>query len=274
MNDAICGDKFRSLGIRWTIGDVSEHGWEALRLSILGARRIFGPCAQYVVCVNTVSLSEARVRMSEVSSDIEWRDVTHELDPVMRTYFDDGLAEGVGWKFAPMRVFHDRYELALDNDCILWRMPEAIRHWLHDATETCVIAEDVRPCFGQFAELCGSEPRNSGIRGIPSSLDLRAVMTDVLAKRSLRLESELDEQGLQVAAVRLSRPTHVVRLEEVSICSPFPPHCAELGTCGAHFVGLNAHHLPWKLDDGRNASARTREHFEHLRPELHRRVGL
>jgi hypothetical protein len=29
----------RAVGVRWTIGDVSDNGWKALRLSILGARR-------------------------------------------------------------------------------------------------------------------------------------------------------------------------------------------------------------------------------------------
>jgi hypothetical protein len=31
-----------TLGIRWTLGDVSAEGFDALRLSILGAHRIFG----------------------------------------------------------------------------------------------------------------------------------------------------------------------------------------------------------------------------------------
>jgi hypothetical protein len=268
-------DGTRPLGIRWTIGDVSAHGWEALRLSIHGAYRVFGANARYLVCVNSVPLDEARSRVGEIPKTIEWRDVTHELDPLIRQYLDEGLAEGVGWKFAPLRVFADRYELALDNDCILWAAPRAVHEWLHGVESgTCVIAEDIRPCFGQFADLCGSEPRNSGIRGIPPSFDLRSVLIDLLSSRAAPLKSELDEQGLQVAALRSSRPIRVVRLEEVSICSPFPPHCAHLGTCGAHFVGLNAHRFPWNLDDGRNASVLTREHFEHLRPELYRRIGL
>ena len=41
------------LAVRWTIGDVNPAGFEALRLSIWGACRLFGPEGQYAVCVNT-----------------------------------------------------------------------------------------------------------------------------------------------------------------------------------------------------------------------------
>lgn len=265
----------RALGVRWTIGDVSVLGFEALRLSIHGATRIFGRHARYVVCVNSVPLELARERTGPVPDLVEWRDVTRELDPAMRRHFDEGLAEGVGWKFAPLRVFEDRHELALDNDCILWGVPIALRAWLaEDDPGTCVIAEDVRACFGQFAEECGDAPRNTGIRGVPPGFDLRRAMEAVLARRPALLRSELDEQGLQVAALTSARRTLVVSLADVSICSPFPPHRRELGRCGAHFVGLNAHRLSWTLEDGRNACEETRAHFARLRPLLYERVGL
>lgn len=269
----------RPLGIRWTIGDVSTFGFEALRLSIHGAMRVFGDASgrevRYVVCANSIPLEVARARTGPVPSCVEWRDVTGALDRGMRRHLDEGLAEGVGWKFAPLRVFDDRYELALDNDCILWDLPAALRAWIAgDDPDTCVLAEDVRPCFGQFAEECGDAPRNTGIRGLPPGFDLREAMERVLARRATTLRSELDEQGLQVAALTSARPTHVVPTSDVSICSPFPPHQRELGRCGAHFVGLNAHRLSWTLEDGRNACEETRAHFARLRPLLYQRVAL
>ena len=265
----------RPLGIRWTIGDVSAFGFEALRLSIHGAMRVFGASARYVVCFNSIPLRIARERTGPVPEHVEWRDVTGALDPAMRRHLDEGLAEGVGWKFAPVRVFEDRYELALDTDCILWVLPDALRARLAgDDAETCVLAEDVRPCFGQFAVECGDAPRNTGIRGLPPHFDLRDAMERVLAPRATTLRSELDEQGLQVAALTRSMPTHVVSIADVSICSPFPPHHQELGRCGAHFVGLNAHQLSWTLEDGRNACEETRAHFARLRSQLQARVGL
>jgi hypothetical protein len=262
------------LGVRWTIGDVSPRGFEALRLSVLGAFSLFGLDARYGVCVNTIPPAEARIRCGEFPFEVEWHDATFDVPEFLRAHFDGAMAEGVGWKLAPMRYFTDMKELALDNDCILWDMPAAIREWL--ATEdyvTCVVAEDVAACFGQFGDLCECGPRNGGIRGLPAGFDLRSAIEAVLALRpGLVLSSELDEQGLQTAAInRCGRPL-VVTLEEVSICSPFKPHVPHLGSCGAHFCGLNARCFRWEWE-GRNASEYIAAHWDGLREEIAERVG-
>ena len=53
------------LGIRWTIGDVSDAGRDALRYSILGAWKVFGPSASYVVCVNSCDADALRRYLGE-----------------------------------------------------------------------------------------------------------------------------------------------------------------------------------------------------------------
>ena len=118
-----------------------------------------------------------------------------------------------------------------------------------------------------------ADSRNGGIRGLPPSLDLERALHAVLDERPVTLTSELDEQGLQVAALERAGPTLVVRLDEVTICSPFPPNLPGLGSCGAHFIGLNARALPGSYE-GRPASELVREHFHRLEPELRARVGL
>lgn len=259
------------LGIRWTIGNVSDQGFEALRLSIWGARRIFGASARYLVCVNTVPLELAREKIGEIPSDIEFLSTTDKVPLFVRERFDEHLAEGVGWKFAPLRVFPNQFCLALDNDCILWEIPPAIRAWLDAEEPRCLIAEDVRACFGIFADLCGPAPRNSGIRGLPPGFDLERALRQTLAKRADRLESELDEQGLQVAAVSLERLPYVVSVSDVTICSPFPPHLKTLGRCGVHFVGLNTIKAGWDYL-GKPGEVWLREHWEGHRGEVERRV--
>lgn len=257
--------------MRWTVGDASPRGFEALRLSLWGALRVFGPEAAYTVCVNTISPARARGRTGPVPGEVEWR-VPGELPRALRRFLGPGMAEGVAWKFAPLRLFPDRHELALDNDCIVWEMPEALQAWLQ-ADAACVIAEDVRQGFGHFADLCGPAPRNSGIRGLPPGFDLRDAFLQVLSLRPARLDSELDEQGLQVAAVSLGQAPLVVGLEDVSVCSPFHPHLPDPGRCGAHFVGLNLRHIPWDYYD-RPADQWQAEHWARHRPALYRAVGL
>jgi hypothetical protein len=238
----------RNLGIRWTVGDVSDNGFEALRLSILGAQRLFERYARYAVCVNTRKVPEVRKLIGPMPQRVHWIDATGSIPTWLQPHLDHGLAEGVAWKFAPLQLFRDEHELSIDNDCILWRIPDAVRAWLNDSEASVLLAEDVRACFGQFAPLCGSEPRNSGIRGLPPGFDLERALLDVLAIQPTLLRSELDEQGLQVAALQRSGKLHVVSLDDVAIASPFPPHLRRLGRCGAHFCGLNGKHYDWSID--------------------------
>jgi hypothetical protein len=262
------------LGVRWTIGDVSLSGFEALQASIWGAYRVFGPSASYAVCVNSVPLATAQRRAGTVPAEVVWRAVDTEVPGFLRERFDAAMAEGVGWKFAPLQLFPDRFELALDNDCILWEVPNAIRLWLDgDDPDLCVVAEDVRPCFGIFAPFCGPAPRNSGIRGLPPGFDLRGALSSMLDRVPGILSSELDEQGLQIAAVSQGKPPLVVSVDEISICSPFPPHLPNLGRCGAHFVGLNAKRFSWSYE-GVPAEQHVRAHWHRHREEVRRRVGV
>lgn len=268
-----------TIGVRWTIGDVSERGFEALRLSVWGAWQVFGPDARYVVCVNTVPLPQARERTGPVPEAIAWHDATGDLPQFLRSVFGTGMAEGVGWKLAPLRCFPDRHELSLDNDCVLWALPPGMAHWLAEARldGACLMAEDVRACYGQFAPQCPDRPHNAGIRGLPPGFDLDQALRAAIELRErqtgapLAFASELDEQGLQAAALCSSAPLHTVTLQEVSVCSPFHPHLPDLGQCGAHFVGLNTRHIAWDYY-GRPADDWMAEHWARHAPVLYART--
>lgn len=261
------------IGVRWTIGDVDPRGFEALRLSIWGAWHLFGSDAAYVVVVNSLTVKTAQARTGALPAGIMWR-TAGALPPILHRYLDRSMAEGVAWKLAPLRCFPDRYELSLDNDCILWDMPTAMHAWLSTADEPrCLIAADVELAHGAFTDMTRREPRNTGIRGLPPGYDLGASLAAVLHEYPVQLASELDEQGLQVAALDRERLAHVVSTDDVAICSPFWPKTPELGRSGAHFVGLNSRALPWRYYD-RPATAWVDENWRRHRPELYRRVGL
>lgn len=261
----------RDVGIRWTVGDVSAAGFEALRLSIWGAFRVFSG-ARFAVCVNSLTIEAARQRTGEVPAEVEWRDACRPPD-ALRVALTGGMAEGVAWKLAPLRVFPEAYEISLDNDCILWAMPETIRSWLAEDRPPCLVAADVQAAFGKFAALTRPEPRNTGIRGLPPGYDLGEALARVLRAHPVQLDSELDEQGLQVAAMELERPLRIVPTEDVTICSPIWPHQPWVGRCGAHFVGLNARALPFDYY-GQPATELVVAHWRQLVPELQRRVGV
>lgn len=265
------------LGVRWTIGDVSSRGFEALRLSIHGAVGAFGDAARYAVCVNSIGIERAQLCTGAVPGNVEWIDVSTALSPVVAHYLDARMSGGTGWKFAPLRLFPERHELALDNDVILWHVPRAVREWMAQ-DELCVVARDVQRCLGRFDADCPSGSFNSGIRGVPPGFPYESAIKALLNKKAARdkgllLASELDEQGLQIAASVMNGALLTVELSEVTICSPFWPKSPEVGTCGAHFVGLNARHLPWDYFD-RPADEWQAEHWQRHREDLYRRVGL
>ncbi len=147
------------------------------------------------------------------------------------------------------QIFTDPHEIALDNDCILWAIPTAMRSFL-DRQDATLLAEDRERCLGQFDDEALTGAINSGIRGLPPRFHSSRELAAALAEKERRigkpvlLRSELDEQGLQAAALHRAAACLVVSKEEVSICSPFWPRQTELGTCGAHFVGLNSSHIP------------------------------
>ena len=69
------------VSVRWTMGDVSDYGWQALRPAIVGARRVFGPSAGYAVCVNSVPLEVARSRLGEAAEQVELLAVSRDDVP-------------------------------------------------------------------------------------------------------------------------------------------------------------------------------------------------
>ncbi len=225
------------VAIRWTIGDVSSRGFDALALSIRSLTALL-PGAEFVVTVNSIPLPEARRRIGSVAGLVDWHASDSHAAEWLRNHVDRNFAEGVAWKLAPVRLFPNRFELSLDNDIVLWDLPPSIETWLNDP-ESCLIAEDVAPAFGQFSAICGPAPRNSGIRGLPPGFDMELGLRGMLKRHPVVMHSELDEQGLQVAVINEVKH-HVVTLGEVTICSPFPPHVRSLGRSGAHFVGLNS----------------------------------
>jgi hypothetical protein len=260
-----------ALGIRWTIGDVSDAGYEALRLSIWSAWNLFGENARYAVCVNTLSLPLALARTGSVPSGIEWLHANDLIPDWLTSQMGRSMAEGVAWKLAPVRIFPSLHELSLDNDVLLWKIPSAIDRWLtFRGRDGCLIAADVSPALGQFSEMCRHRPLNSGIRGLPPGFDMESRLRRKLTESGIVLESELDEQGLQ-AAVLLESKLFVIDTDDVSICSPFPMHQQHLGRCGVHFVGLNPKRMPWTID-GRAAHELIRERWKSYAGELERLI--
>ena len=210
---------YDDLIVRWTVGDVSVAGFEALRLSTHGARRIFGPAAHYVVCVNTVPLDRARALTGPVPPEIEWLDATDALSPLIAEHSDASRAGGVleirarsagprppgaapGQRLRPLVAAARIGRVAVGRR----RSLSAGRGCGHDAGTVSGTA-------------AGAADR---IRGLPPGFDLEAAFADILRQTGITLRSELDEQGLVTLACSRPATPHVVGEGEVAICGPSP----------------------------------------------------
>lgn len=263
----------KPIGIRWNLGDASLRGFEALQLSVWGAFNIFGPSASYAVCVHGVSLDRAQALVGPLPDGVLWLKADEDGIPEFaHRRMTQRFSHLAGWKLSPVRLFPDRHELALENDVILWEMPSVLESWLYDAHPSFLLAEDIRPGLGQFTQFCDEEPLDSSIRGLPPKFDYSRALASVLEAHPVSLMTEMDERGLHVAAIRRAGVVHVARTEEVSLCSPFPPHQPGLGKCGAHFTSLNAHNPRWSFQ-GRPAVDCIREHWSRMRTEVWQRVA-
>ena len=243
------------VGVRWTIGDGQPRAYESLRLSILGAWRLFGPRAAYAVCVNTVSTAEVRRRVGPVPAAVAWVDTTRGWARSFAfAHTGPGRAQNAAWQLVPPRLFPDRFEIALDGDVILWAMPGAMEGWLAEPHPgSTLLAEAHTLAYGAFAGLGGARAGSTAIRGVPPGFDLVAAWKGVLRDRPAFLSTSADVEGLLVAAhVRAGEPWLVSR-EDVAFSPPRPAQAPVLGRCGVRFVGSD-------------------EHWDRCRPELYRRV--
>jgi hypothetical protein len=186
----------KRMGLRWTIGDVSQSGFEALRLSIWSASNLFGDQAEYAACVNGITLKCAREKAGEVPDCLRWLRSEEFIPQWLDSHVDKEMAEGVAWKLCPIRLFPNLYELTIDNDVILWDIPSTLERWLSSTnSEACLMAEDVQRCLGQFDGLCDSRSINSGIRGLSPGFDLEWRLRQTLLETGCLSEPNLTSKG-------------------------------------------------------------------------------
>lgn len=116
--------------IRWTYGEpptryqIDPQAHTMLRASVRFARLLF-PGSRLVLGYNHVKTFWTEISAIIRDFDLEAFDATERLSPNLRVSKRNGW-----WKYGPDRYAPDAYELMLDNDVVLWRVPPAIELWL------------------------------------------------------------------------------------------------------------------------------------------------
>jgi hypothetical protein len=212
--------------VRWTLGNVSDQGFDCLRLSIKKMMGMYGTEKfDYFLCHNNVPKS----RLDLIHKDVELLDqgrFTESLPIPPSNKF------GVSWKLYPPRIDMDRNEIFMDNDLILYKKMDFDR-----LGSMCFISEAARRSYGSFSErIETSNNLNSGFFGLTRGFDFAGELSKAIALFDIDWDlSYFEEQGV-VAYVLSGRPHWVVGLDKISINLEEP---FRLGEYGIHFVGLN-----------------------------------
>lgn len=210
--------------VRWTVGPVSQQGFDCLKLSVKKLQKIIGKKALYVICHNNLTTSEIE-KLPKVDCLIDQKEYAGTCPPP--NHFNPG------WKLYPPRLDLNSQEILLDNDLIVYRLPSAVEKFL-DGAEQIIVTEAFRRSYnGELEkEIPKSFNINTGLLCLPPGFDF----SKQLKPYTSEWQNWFDEQTIiaHLLSREISR-VEVIPTEQVFVCF----ERFKKGTCGVHFVGLN-----------------------------------
>ncbi len=168
--------------LRWTYGEIRNgynipQGIELLKYSIKFAILIFSrefEQIEYYICNNNVRKSSLE-ELRNLSGDhkVKLIDVSEMLPLNLRIE----SKKNSWWKYAIPRLDIDKYELIIDNDVILWKIPNILRTAIIE-NALIALSDGAGKFYGDFLESVERIDRNlklnAGLIGFP-----RGVMFDL-----------------------------------------------------------------------------------------------
>lgn len=194
--------------IRWTFGEAigrptSLQGLDMLECSIRFAQSLI-PNAKLYVCYNSIRSDRLLSKLNKVAdlgvSLIDQNDLNPEFTGV--------TGKNSFWKYIPGRIELNKFELFLDNDVIIWRVPELIKTWAE--SNSILISEDWNGShYGEFAgSIQTPDSYNAGIIGLPPGFEIPVPRTSDLS------EHFHSEQGYVASQILQSgKPVRLIKKE-------------------------------------------------------------
>lgn len=128
--------------LRWTFGEIksgynSPQGLELLKYSIKFAQVIFPrdkDNIEYYICYN--SLRKSTLKAIERFSE-KYNVHLIDVSDMLLSKLGNEATKNSWWKYALPRIDKARYEIIIDNDVILWEIPDILKRAI---TESALIA--------------------------------------------------------------------------------------------------------------------------------------
>jgi hypothetical protein len=228
--------------IRYTIGKVSEAGWEILFESVRLMKKVY-PEFDLFVCHNKMTRAET-TRLGNLGVELVVQDDV--VPPFHFLDHDEGKIRNFCWKLIPARLRPHGHELWVDNDIIFRDRLPTIDRWL--MMQTVIISSGFNRDYGRFTGLLqNDEPYCAGLFGLPPNFDFEAAIIGACGGQPL---TGFDEQGLVALVVSKFFDRLVVPQEEMALLSEmWKPMGIRWFPMGLHFARANrfSDHFCWRL---------------------------
>lgn len=156
-----------NLIIRWTFGETfarptSLQAFDMLSCSVSYAKLLF-PNSQLAIVYNSLKSNQSLVKLKEIGKDVQL--IESKAD------FKEYKNKNSFWKYFPLRLDNSKYELVLDSDIILWKIPLTLLKWLE--SDGVLLNTDWNGSYyGEF-QIQTSKNYNAGIIGYPPNYNFQ-----------------------------------------------------------------------------------------------------
>lgn len=217
--------------IRWTIGPVSDNGFECLNYSYKKIFEIYGDYFDYLVCYNNLDARQIKKlpRIKQTDQKKLKKEINIEFPK-----------KNPAWKLYAPRFNLNGYEILLDNDIVIYK--DIFSNLLNK--ENIFVTEAISRSYSKKYEnlIPKNFNINSGFLCLPPNFDFQEeISKEIINLKINKWENFFDEQSL-VAIILSKQNARIISLKDIFVCY------SEMreANYGLHFVGLNANnHKFW-----------------------------
>lgn len=193
--------------IRWTIGPVSNLGFDILKESIRLVKNFY-PEFNTIICFNQLNSEQIR-KLEKLSNLYEQKHEILEYKPTAEN-----------WKIYPPRLSPTTHEIWLDNDVLITKKLSFIEDFLKTSTRS-LLCEGLYRNYGKYDKNVNIKKNiNSGLFGVPPNFDFEIAIKKFCSNDVDRFWSlRFDDQGI-VAGILGELDPIIIPKSQIALLMP------------------------------------------------------